>query len=48
MRCPLYVLQARNGSLIVWRLERYAHNPIGYYDSNFTREYSYTLIARGL
>jgi hypothetical protein len=45
---PLLVLQARDVSLVVWRHGKYAHVPIGYYDSNSTVEYSYTLIARGL
>jgi hypothetical protein len=48
MCCPLHVLQARDVSLVVWHLGRYAHVPIIYYGSNYTEEYSYTLIARGL
>jgi hypothetical protein len=48
MHRPPHALQVCGASLVVWRSGRYANTPIGYYNSNSTGEYSYTLIAHGL
>jgi hypothetical protein len=43
-RPPLAVVD-RTGFLVMWRLERYAHAPMGDYDGNATKGYLFTSIA---
>jgi hypothetical protein len=42
---PLHVLHARGIGLIMWRLGRYAHAPMGDHDGNTNGAYLFTSIA---